>query len=289
MNPHHNYNHKHTNNYNKSNKRAISNNKNEEIIPNDKYNIVLKLQNYMFSKPFFEKHFIVCEDIDRKHKNKNKQKDKNPEKERKKEKDAKIINNFFYPTQNDSLFWCFYIIKNGITSYEIEPANFVKEKTEKIKYIDMIRQDKKILKEHKIKPVSEIEDYLANKDKIDLKTFIALCILEKINIIIINKKTIFEITMNETNIVHIIHQQDYFRFNIELNVTEEGLTNYRNNYFKIHQIDKPLLSVSSYKLSELTDFCNKLLITQESFDQLKQKRTKQNTYDLIVSTLNKID
>ena len=260
--------------------------------PNDKYNIVLQLQNYMFSKTFFETHFIGVNVDTKTVKQKNKQKDmdkNNLEKRKNKEKDTKIVNNFFYPSQKDSLFWCFYIIKNGFTPYEIEPANFVKEKTEKIKYIEMIRQDKKVLKEHKIKPVSEIEDYLANKDKIDLKTFIALCILEKINIIIINKKTIFEITMNETNIVHIIHQQDYFRFNIELNVTEEGLTNYRNNYFKIHQIDKPLLSVSSYKLSELTEFCNKLLITQESFDQLKQKRTKQNTYDLIVSTLNKID
>ena len=262
--------------------------------PNDKYNIVLQLQNYMFSKTFFETHFIGVNVDTKTVKQKDKQKDmdKNNLEKRKnkeKEKDTKIVNNFFYPSQKDSLFWCFYIIKNGFTPYEIEPANFVKEKTEKIKYIEMIRQDKKVLKEHKIKPVSEIEDYLANKDKIDLKTFIALCILEKINIIIINKKTIFEITMNETNIVHIIHQQDYFRFNIELNVTEEGLTNYRNNYFKIHQIDKPLLSVSSYKLSELTEFCNKLLITQESFDQLKQKRTKQNTYDLIVSTLNKID
>jgi len=267
-------------------------NNNEIMPPNDKYNIVLQLQNYMFSKPFFDKHFIGVNVDTKTVKHKDKQKDKNnieKRKDKEKEKDTKIVNNFFYPSQKDSLFWCFYIIKNGFTPYEIEPANFVKEKTEKIKYIDMIRQDKKILKEHKIKPVSEIEDYLANKDKIDLKTFIALCILEKINIIIINKKTIFEITMNETSVVHVIHQHDYFRFNIELNVTEEGLTNYRNNYFKIHQIDKPLLSVSSYKLSELTDFCNKLLITQESFDQLKQKRTKQNTYDLIVSTLNKID
>lgn len=281
----------HHNNYNQNHNNTD---------PNDKYNIVLQLQNYMFSKTFFETHFIGVNVDTKTVKQKDKQKDrdknnsekrktKEKEKDKEKQKDTKIVNNFFYPSQKDSLFWCFYIIKNGFTPYEIEPANFVKEKTEKIKYIDMIRQDKKVLKEHKIKPVSEIEDYLANKDKIDLKTFIALCILEKINIIIINKKTIFEIVMNETNVVHIIHQQDYFRFNLELNVTEEGLTNYRNNYFKIHQIDKPLLSVSSYKLSELTEFCNKLLITQESFDQLKQKRTKQNTYDLIVSTLNKID
>ena len=94
MNPHHNANNK----YNKRNKHAIAiaNNKNEEITTSDKYNIVLKLQNYMFSKPFFEKHFIACGGIDIKHKHKDNQKDKNnPEKDKKKEKDAKIVNNFF--------------------------------------------------------------------------------------------------------------------------------------------------------------------------------------------------
>lgn len=286
---HKNFNNNNNNKQNNNNKIINSSPSQNEPQSNNKYNIVSQLQNYMFTKETFDKHFVKFEDNNN-NINKNKQpKDTNKNAHRKNhtETPQKTASNFFYPKQKDSLFWCFYIIKNGFTPYEMEPANFVKEKSEKIKYIDMLRNDKTKLKEHKIKPISEIEDYLANKEQIDLKTFIALCILENINIIIINKKTIFEIKTNETINVHVVHQQDFFRFNIELNITEEGLSNYRNNYFQIHQIDKPLLSVSSYKLSELDDFCKKLLITQESFDLLKQKRTKQNMYDLIVSTLNK--
>ena len=43
---------------------------------------------------------------------------------------------FFFPTQKDSLFWCLYIITNGISKYEEIPNfNVVVEKKEKIDYI----------------------------------------------------------------------------------------------------------------------------------------------------------
>ena len=254
----------------------------------DKYNIVSQLQNYVFSKELFDKHFVrfVRSDNNKKENNKRKESVKS-ETTNVYRHNEKKTNNFFAPTQKDSLFWCFYIIKNGFKSYEMEPANFVKEKTEKIKYIDVLRKEKQKIKDHKIKPITEIEDCLANKERIDLKTFISLCILEHLNVIIINKKTFFELKMNESNIIYVVHQQELFRFNIELNALEDVINNYRKNYFQIFQIDKPLLSISSYKSSELNDFCNKLLITQDSFDTLKQKRTKQNMYDLIVSTINK--
>ena len=140
--------------------------------------------------------------------------------------------------------------------------------------------------------MSEIEDYLANKERIDLKTFIALCILEGANIMVIHNQTFFEIRMNESSLVHIVHQMDLQRFKIELVPTTEIIQNYRDNYFQIYQIDKPLLSISSYKLSELNTFCKKLNINQEPIEPINheltiKKRTKQNIYDLIVSTLNK--
>jgi hypothetical protein len=51
------------------------------------------------------------------------------------------------------------------------------------------------------------------------------------------------------------------------------------------KIDKPLLSISSYKIDELKSFCTKLQITEESI----QKKLKQDIFDLIITTLNKID
>jgi hypothetical protein len=49
-----------------------------------------------------------------------------------------------------------------------------------------LRKNKDILRIHKIKPLTELEDDLANKDKISIKTFVALCIFENINILLVN-------------------------------------------------------------------------------------------------------
>ena len=70
------------------------------------------------------------------------------------------INENYKPKQIDSLFWCFYILKYGYSNYEMEIYNkyFVVEKAEKFKYIELIRSKKAILKIHKIKPLTEIED-----------------------------------------------------------------------------------------------------------------------------------
>jgi hypothetical protein len=105
----------------------------------------------------------------------------------------------YKPRQKDSLFWCFYILKNGFSNYEMEIINqyFVVEKTEKFRYVELIRKNKDILKIHKIKPLTELEDDLANKDKISIKTFFALCVLENINILLVDKRKIFELTFTD--------------------------------------------------------------------------------------------
>ena len=46
----------------------------------------------------------------------------------------------YKPSQTDSLFWCFYILKYGYSKYEMEVGNqhFTIEKSEKFKYIDLL-------------------------------------------------------------------------------------------------------------------------------------------------------
>jgi hypothetical protein len=246
------------------------------------YNIVISsLQNYMFT------------DINKFIKTAGIKKDK---KCIKSNKSAQINtnNSFFYPPQKDSLFWCFYIIVNGFSKYEFEPATYIKEKNEKIRYIEMVRNNKKLLKEQKIKPISDIEDYLANKEQLNIKTFVALCILEGINIIIINNQTYIEYNLISGSKIHVIHQKRPFSFSIELNASDEIIQKYRDTHFQIQNIDKPILSISSYNVSELNAFCKKLQINQEPIEPLDKelvikKRSKQEMYNLIVSTLNKIE
>ena len=96
-----------------------------------KYNIVYDLQNYMFPKIIKEtiKKTILVNEVPLKN-----------EIQMPRSTVVPFVNpkTVFFSPRGDSLFWCFYVMKNGITSYEQEPASFVKEKTEKFKYIELL-------------------------------------------------------------------------------------------------------------------------------------------------------
>lgn len=192
----------------------------------------------------------------------------------------------YKPKQKDSLFWCFYILKYGYSNYEMDIYNqyFVIEKKIKFKYIELLRQNKELLKIHKIKPFTELEDDLANKDKISVKTFFALCILENINIMLVDKRKIFELTcidIDSDHPVNIIHRnRKNYEHYIEINVTDDILNNYRNNYYNSN-LDEKLKSIGSYKLSELNELCKKLDINI-NVKEGEKKKTKKDIYELLV-------
>jgi hypothetical protein len=197
----------------------------------------------------------------------------------------------YRPKQKDSLFWCFYILKHGFSNYEMEINNqyFVVEKNEKFKYIDLLRKNKDILKIHKIKPLTELEDDLANKDKISIKTFFALCILENINVLLVNKRKVYELLCcdpDEKHPINIVHRNsELYEHSIELDVTEEIIKKYRETYYKMSSFDATLKSMGSYKLEELTDLCKKLDINIDECNKKKEgnkKITKKDIYELLV-------
>ena len=188
----------------------------------------------------------------------------------------------YKPKQKDSLFWCFYILKKGFSNYEMEINNqyFVVEKAEKFKYIELIRKNKNILKIHKIKPLTELEDDLANKDKISPKTFFALCILENINVILVDKRKIFElicIDIDDTHPVNIIHRNNKtYEHHIELDVTMEMIQKYRDTYYKMSSFDSMLKSIGSYKLDELIELCKQLNIPIDNINNNTNNNTNNN-------------
>ena len=84
------------------------------------------------------------------------------------QKSYKKNDDFFIPSEDDSLFWCWFIFKNGFSEYEmLREKNFIIEKEYKIKFIEKIRENKKILKHMKVK-VSEMEGHLANDPKLNI-------------------------------------------------------------------------------------------------------------------------
>ena len=247
-----------------------------QIPTQNKYNIVSQLQNYMFIQDRLDKITGFN--------GKNTLKLEPTQNQKQAQLVKPLCEPFFFPSQKDSLFWCFYIIKNDFVRYEMENITFIKEKNEKIQLITSIRNEISLLKQHKITQIEDVEDDLANKEKIQLFTFVALCIVSKISIIIINNRTCFELKMNDTDITHVIHKKDYSRYGIELNLTNEKIQDYRTNYFKIHNIFKPLLSIASYKVGELNEFISQLQI---QLPVATKKATKPELYHLLTLTLNK--
>lgn len=189
----------------------------------------------------------------------------------------------YRPNQKDTLFWCFYILKNGYSKYEMEINNayFVTEKNEKFKYIKEVRQQKDLLKLHKIKPLSEIESDLTNSEKITLKSFFSLCILENLNVIVIDNRKYYECILNDDPTIHVIcKDNDTKEYYIELNLSKDKINYYKDNYYKILNFETSLKSISSYKVEDLHEMCKKLNI--DISKSSNKKKTKKELYELIV-------
>ena len=210
----------------------------------------------------------------------------------KNEKPANIIKSItkkphlFIPNQQDSLFWCFYIMKNGEISYEtLNNKNSLVAKQIKIDLVSTIRKHKDTLKIYKFDTKSNIENNLANDNNINSKTFLSLCAIENMNVIYISKKTYYELLMNDTNIIYIVHelQSDskyYNKYGFEL-ATEDSINKIKSSLYKLDSVDKPIKAASSYKVSDLMEICNKLAIETTNKENGKNK-SKKDLYESII-------
>ena len=194
----------------------------------------------------------------------------------------KLDNPYFIPKQNDTLFWCFYIMKNGDSQYEmLDNINIILEKKYKIEYIEKIRKEKQLIKTYKFATLTHIENQLANEKIIDLNTFLALCVFENLNILYVHKKMCYELLMNDTNQNHIIHRLDNpFKYAYE-GISQEKAELYKSTLFKVDNIAKPVKSLSYYKVQDLIDFCNKLAIETINTETGKAK-SKKDLYESLI-------
>ena len=242
------------------------------------YNVVAELQDYMFTGDNLKQFNKYSQNTKRLNRdNKDKFVSSNAE---------KVKDDIYKPFQTDSLFWCFYILKYGLSKYEMEVGNqhFPIEKAEKFKYIELFRTKKDILKINKIKPLADLENDLANSPRISIKTFFALCIVEKINILLVDKRKIYESITNDETKINVIHRNSVsYEHSIEFNVPDDKLTNYRDTYYKVQGFDSGLKSMTSYKVDELLELCKKFDIdTVNTAESTKKKLAKKDIYELLV-------
>lgn len=188
---------------------------------------------------------------------------------------------FFIPKEKDTLFWCFYIMKNGDTKYEmIEYRNLIIEKKIKIEYIEKIRKEKQLIKTYKFNTLTNIENNLLNDDKLDVKTFLSLCVIENLNVLFIKGKCYYELAMNDENDLHIVYCFENGKYGYELNSVSNSETK-KASLYQLDNIEKPIKAISAYKVQDLLDICNKLGIETVNLETTKSK-SKKDLYEAII-------
>lgn len=254
--------------------------------------LILGMNHYMLNTELITNmDEILNRSISHRIKEDKKEKNTNPQQWEYVKKDQSMMSRqkerFFFPKENDQLFWLFYLLQNGDTKYEIiDTSKFLIEKEEKMNCIDILRMNKKQLTTYKIKGLKDtVEDDLVNSRKIDIKTFFALCITHNLNIMYIHKQKYYELICgpDDNNLPVVIHRIDTptLKYGYELNMTQEKIDKYRNTYYPSYSLSCPLKCISSYKVSELKDICKKVNIEEN----IITKKTKPQLYQLLIDTL----
>ena len=166
-------------------------------------------------------------------------------------------------------------MKNGLIAYEMEPSIFAKEKEEKIKYVLLLRNNKDLLKTHKIG--KDFETNLSFDKSINLSTFFALCALENINAVVLRSQLYSDICANPSCATTFVLNQNKHKTTLVLEQCPIADLKYESTHFKL-----PLKSISAYKLCDLQNICTRLNLIPECIK-------KQAIYTLITDALNKID
>lgn len=236
----------------------------------DDYNDVFNnLQDYMLDESNIRKS-LEMKMITNKETFKSKNEDKN----------IKPKSSIFVPREKDTLFWCFYIMKYGDTKYEmLEHKNILTEKKIKIEYVEKIRKEKQTVKTYKFATLTHIENNLANDNYLDIKTFLTLCAIENLNILFVKNKTFYELLMNDSNELHIVYLLQNEKYGYEINPT--NAEQIKSTLYKLDNIDKPIKSMTGYKISELVEICEKLAIDIMNKETNKAK-CKKELYEAII-------
>jgi hypothetical protein len=115
------------------------------------------------------------------------------------------------PNQKDTLFWCYYILRHGMSSYEQQfqcgggggggsaevgsgTITYVREKQHKIQLVEELRDPvlRNKLKQCKLCSVEHFENQLANEDNLDLATFFSLCYLFDIQLFYFKRRSYYQ-------------------------------------------------------------------------------------------------
>lgn len=194
------------------------------------------------------------------------------------------------PNKKDSLFWCLYIISYGYSDFmQVTRNHKVKQLEVQKEVIDLIQKNKNIMKNTNMKftnvAIQELtSDLLSITKEINYCVAMALCVLYKININLIDReKGVYIKFVSNTDIelpVYAIYREDPYRYSVDIEpLTSDKMEN-MNELICLESYLTPLKTISNYKISELTEKASKLGVLDND-----KKYKKKEIYDLIYNKI----
>ena len=196
--------------------------------------------------------------------------------------------NIISPRMEDGLFWCAFIAGNGYKDFiNIGTKYKVKELEEKQRIIEFIKKNPSCMKSTNFKitniAIKEIMSDLMTNKKTSLQSFIALCILYKVHIIIVNEANPTYIEYNpDTSIelpIYIINRTIDGFYNIDTDTKAEGIQKVRDTMIRLESYEKPFKGISTYKVVDLEEFAEKLELDLEN-TKFKKPELFQKIYEM---------
>ena len=168
--------------------------------------------------------------------------------------------------ESSNLLWFIFIMMHGFDEYSLIEKKIQLETKLRYNLIDTIKEKDNalLLKANKIKANEVIND-LGNFKNIEMDTFKALCIILQKNYCIRNKKICEVNKYSDSTLFYIIEDNKMF-------FKQENGKDIEDTMYIVKSIKKPFKSVSSYKVAELKDICEKLDLLNLEDENKKLKK-----------------
>uniref|UniRef100_A0A6C0HT10 Uncharacterized protein n=1 Tax=viral metagenome TaxID=1070528 RepID=A0A6C0HT10_9ZZZZ len=200
----------------------------------------------------------------------------------------------FLPRQQDTLFWCIFIIVNGFNEYnEIQRNYGVVELEIKKKIADYLKDNSSNMKQTnykitKIKIQEIMSELLTSQKMTSYECLLAMCVFYKINIAIIfsNDKIMTEFisSNDEETPFYILNKDSYGKYKVDtVKKTWKEIQEMKQTRVCLDNYLKPMKSISNYTIPNLEELATKLGV----FD-ITNKYKKQELYELINNTINPV-
>lgn len=172
---------------------------------------------------------------------------------------------YFISCEKDQLFWIYYIIAEGMISYNYNKNNRY-EMQQKMKYgwIDQLHQPhsplKENIKQNHFITLSDFEDQLVFQPTINLNCFLQLSSDHSILLLFNYYRMYYKHNINTTLPLHVIHIRDFphYYYGYEEIAALDVLTFMdfiKKHYFETHQINTPFQPCNKYKVGEIKELC----------------------------------